>query len=297
MDFFRTQLDRITRILANTAMDPKPTPIEKPWNTHDANLALYSALTQPGSPTTTSRHGKRVIRPALPTEIVLQILEHPTRWVLTSVVSMKCTGAQSIQVSSYRSPLAVLSSKPLSAEDAKDIRKAIFEFKGQDQGWSSYPADHGTYNNTWTWYEAVVRNTQGEEGQPPVEMCRFELQRNRHAGHQPESYRIEIGRDHPLIKGLGEGDVIDLGACAVFPGWLCQVHEAKIEMWGVDDLTRGGNMKWIEYREQDAQKENLNGHWMDRALAHETRAHITQASLEAMEIEGTPTDEAVVRNS
>ena len=278
MDILRNQLNRITSLFAKTTMEPESALNEEPWTIHDANLALFSALTQPSSPNTVpSRLPLRnvrtsslqlkgqAIRPALPPEVVLQILEHPTRWILTSYVS----STQNIRVPSARSPLRILSLPPLSAEDARTIRRTVFEFKGQDQGWSSYSADHGTYRNTWTWFEVVVRNTRVEEGQPLEEVRRFELQRNRHAGSEPETYRIELGADHALVKGLREGDVIELDACASFPGWACVVHDAKIEVWSVDDLAIGENMKWVEYCEQD-ETYHWKGHWMDRALAEKT---------------------------
>ena len=259
MELLRTPFDRVARAFRNLLMASEPPSSEEPWTIHDANLTLYSTLSKPSRSTRT--------RSALPPEIILQILEHPSRSILTSYVSAEYPEEAPLRIRSQRSPLGLLSSLPLSADDAKNARKVVFEFKGKDQGWSSYSSDHGTYNNSWSWYEAVVRSANVEKGEFPTEVQRFELQRNRHAGQQPETYRIELGEDHDLVKRLAEGNVIGLDACAVFPGWECQVFEARIELWGVDDLSMGNEMQWIKYRRNNI----LMGQWVDKALADEMR--------------------------
>lgn len=58
---------------------------------------------------------------------------------------------------------AILFSPPLTARSIQLLRKVVFTFKSRDQGWSSYYADHGTYENTWTWFDAMVGfRTMGE---------------------------------------------------------------------------------------------------------------------------------------
>ena len=68
----------------------------------------------------------------------------------------------------------------------------------------------------------------------------FELQRNRHGGRTFEKYDIAFEEGDPrmaeLKEVLEEGDVIELMACAKFPGWVNHVDEAKIEVWSLDDV-------------------------------------------------------------
>ncbi len=209
----------------------KPASTEAPWTTHDANIALYHTLTQSSSSTAS--------RPALPPEIIFQILEHPSRLILTNCISAKYHEDGPLRAHSHNSPRRAIGQPPLSINEARKIRKVLFEMKGKDQGWSGYRSHHGTYENTWSWYEAVVRRELVEEGGYFVEVFRLELHRNRHAGQQIETYRTEFDLDHDLVKTLKDDDVIDLDACARFPGWECQVYEASIEVWSVDDLSGG----------------------------------------------------------
>ena len=230
MDFLRKQVDRVTEAFRDVLMADQPALVDAPWTTHDANIALYSTLIQ-------CSNSEQPRRPALPPEIVLQILEHPSRFILTSSVSFDSTDNLPKRVPSHRAPQEVIRSSPLSTDNAKDTRKVVFEMKGKDQGWSSYGPEHGTYNNTWTWYDAVVLRKNGEDSETYEEALTQELHRNRHAGQQVETYRIEFDGDHDLLKLLREGDVIALDACAVFNGWECRVYGATIEVWSVHDLS------------------------------------------------------------
>ena len=68
---------------------------------------------------------------------------------------------------------------------------------------------------------------------------RYELQRNRHAGREPEVYRIELERAHELLGQVEDGDRFALWARAMFLGWENCVYDAMIEIYCSDDLTEG----------------------------------------------------------
>lgn len=58
----------------------------------------------------------------------------------------------------------VLRSPPLTSRSIRLLRKAVFTFKSRDQGWSSYAEHYGTYENSWTWFDACVgRLTPGSD--------------------------------------------------------------------------------------------------------------------------------------
>ncbi|KAL9104684.1 MAG: hypothetical protein Q9163_000427 [Psora crenata] len=214
------------------------------FSNHDANLALLQCLS-----VATPK------KPALPLELILQILEHRSRWVCTYATAFPEQGAAGnlpIRVSAGHglNMQVILSTPPLSSNEIARARSVVFTFTSKDQGWSSYPSHFGTYENTWTWFEAGLRtqpitehdpsagngatNEQGRK--PEYGYERFILQRNRHAGRVPESYRVELGQDSPLFAKLKAGDVIDLVACAQYAGWENQVHEAGIQIWSFHDL-------------------------------------------------------------
>lgn len=130
--------------------------------------------------------------------------------------------------------------------------------------------DHGTYENTWTWFDAVVGSrrrrlspeTNQEDNQEEDNLeeddgdgggsgpnqeerqsisrwasrKKQRLQANRHAGQVAESYRFELEVGQGILENLKEGDEIALIANARFPGWVNNVEEAGLEFWEEDDL-------------------------------------------------------------
>ena len=63
---------------------------------------------------------------------------------------------------------------------AHPCRRIIFTITSSDQGWSSVLADHGTYNGSWTWFEAglerwcktspALTDAGGEQAQPSLRL-------------------------------------------------------------------------------------------------------------------------------
>ena len=224
------------------------TPTES-WTTHDSNLELLKCLST-ATPT----------RPAIPTEIILQILEDPSRWLhIHSIYYPPLPSSRPILVTSNKpSGDPVLFTRSLSARDTKLLRKVTFTFRSRDQGWCDNP-DQGA----WSWLEAsLARISQDEEeGQTQLsdaivttsqygwvnhwlqrhseeleQQPRYKIQENRIGEKEPESYKIELGDDHELVRRVRKGDRIILWACAGYPGWNNQVYEAQISIEGVDDL-------------------------------------------------------------
>ncbi|KAL9041004.1 MAG: hypothetical protein Q9180_001558 [Flavoplaca navasiana] len=221
--------------IADWFRNPSSTPSTGPRDplpntTHASNLATFFCLSRPTA-----------TRPALPPELILQILAHPTRWLLTHVGT-----ANAVRVSNKDLPIVTL--RPFTTEEIKSLRRIIFRFRSKDQGHSWDRVNHGTYGGSWTWFEAVVRKGKacGPNG-PDLHGAledkvrkKFELQRNRHAGMSFEDYEIvfEDGdiRMTELKSLLSEGDVLELRACAKYPAWVNNVDEAKVEVWCLDDL-------------------------------------------------------------
>ena len=193
-----------------------PPPVPQSWTTHDANITLHQCLSI-SNPT----------RPALPNEIILQILDHPSRWIQVHSVNIIAAAAhEPLTCSSHgrqQGNWQILATNPILAHSVARLRNVIYSFKSQDQGWSSYGEHHGTYNASWTWFEAGL--TRFEEQIPEVEDLtreqelraekereRYELQRNRHAGREPEDYRFELKSDHELLQRVEDGDRFALWA-------------------------------------------------------------------------------------
>lgn len=233
---------------------PPSSSITKSWTRHESNLALLECLSA-ATPT----------RPALPVELILQILSHPTRWVrLHSIghppITPSVEPAKPILIVNNRPDgIPVLYTRPFSAQEVGRLREVIFKFRSRDQGWSSFGPDAGSFS----WFEATLAQSpstdddgQGQdndavqwtgsygrvvewlerhdkmmENQP-----RYRIQTNRHAETEPEEYTIKLTGDHELVRRVKKGDRIMLWACACFPGWENRVYQAEISVRGMDDL-------------------------------------------------------------
>ncbi|MCJ1426225.1 hypothetical protein MMC29_004128 [Sticta canariensis] len=201
--------------------------------TRESNRQLMSVLSAP------SAH-----RRALPRELILQILSHPSRWVLAW--SDKIIDPTSLNHIEHARIL--LSTPALTARSARLLREVVFTIRSHDQGWSSFPEHHGTFENSWTWFEAVVLNKSEESGHATnvglnsidifdsTNVRRHHLQSNRHAIGQAEDHTISIGRGHEIFNGLKAEDRILLVAFAQYSGWVNHIQDAKIEILEEDDL-------------------------------------------------------------
>lgn len=221
----------VRRNIANVFRNPNPELQDQAisetlrWTTHDSNVALFECLSQANPKS-----------PALPAEIIMLILADPSRWIETRRESyghqISSTGIPSSFIEGTDiSP--IIKTRAFSAHEAVGLTRIIFTFCTQDQGWSSYPEHHGTYNQSYTWMETGLYEYGGSAGTQ-----RWELQRNRHAGQRPEYYTVELDQDHELMRMLEQGDCIGMWARAKYPGWSHRVFGAKIELvfYGIDNL-------------------------------------------------------------
>ncbi|KAL8678148.1 MAG: hypothetical protein Q9186_005480 [Xanthomendoza sp. 1 TL-2023] len=234
------------------------------WTTHDSNLAIFSGLSRPST-----------TRRALPTELILHILSHPTRWLLLHSLS-----SPTVRVADEERPIITL--PPFSASQIPLLRRLVFRFQSRDQGFSWDRQNHGTYEGSWTWFEAVVKkghhhhhndedhdhDDDDDDDDGPASLAqevalttvgsvsenedeeivlRWELQRNRHAASQLEGYEVifEEGdrRFEELKRGVSVGDVLELRACARFGAWVNYVEEASVQVWCLDDVGNWGESR------------------------------------------------------
>lgn len=261
--FNRNRTQNMNREPAPTAPSLQAAPTQssssrtKSWTTHDSNLALLQCLST-ATPT----------RPALPAELILQILKHPTRWVpLHSVYHPPSTDPGRPILKVYNGSIGVpiegptkapvLYTRPLSAREAKLLRKVVFTFRSRDQGWCSNP-DGGC----WSWFEVglaripfVEHDGQGpmsdaavwtgsyewvgewmeRHGKDLESQPRWRILGNKIGEIEPEDHVVELMHDHESVQRVQEGDRIILWACACFPGWENRVYEAEVAVLGIDD--------------------------------------------------------------
>ncbi|CAG8509123.1 20810_t:CDS:2 [Dentiscutata erythropus] len=120
-------------------------------------------------------------------------------------------------------------------------KEIVITCESHDQGWSSYPQDNGTYNNSWTWGEISIitskqnNNLQDQlinyeaiEKQPKT---RFRVYTNKHADKNWQVHKQEFFSDHPLVQSLQPGDIVGLWIRSDFPGWCNYIKRAEIKFY------------------------------------------------------------------
>ncbi|KAJ6124323.1 hypothetical protein N7471_011640 [Penicillium samsonianum] len=167
------------------------------------------------------------LRQKLPSELVLEILEFAEYWVLSTVHR---EDSVDYTESDCRDRTPYLTSEPIQGErfPVREIRINIWS---HDQGWSSYREDHGTFRNSWTWFDLAIERPPGRDDISKDENLR--LATNVHAGRAAMHHRIMFHRDQKLrwMQNLQAGDRILIVPRALFPGWRNTVEKASIEVY------------------------------------------------------------------
>ncbi|KGO37087.1 hypothetical protein PEX1_043940 [Penicillium expansum] len=168
-----------------------------------------------------------ILRQKLPSELVLDILEFAEYWVLSTVYredSMEYNEADCRDRTPY------LTSEPIQGERFP-VQEVRINILSHDQGWSSYREDHGTFRNSWTWFDLGIERSPGRDDISTDEDLR--LATNVHAGREAMNHQITYRRDQKLrwMQNLQAGDRISIVPRARFPGWRNTVEKASIEVY------------------------------------------------------------------
>ncbi|KAE8138956.1 hypothetical protein BDV38DRAFT_243329 [Aspergillus pseudotamarii] len=168
-----------------------------------------------------------ILRRRLPSEFVLEVLEHAGYWLLSRI--SRADEMQYEERDCHGQP-PYLTSAPIQGEryPVKKIRITIWS---HDQGWSSYPQDHGTFNNSWTWFDLGITRAAGRED--ISKDANLRLATNVHASKKTMCHEITYHRDQNLrwVQNLEPGDSISIIPRALFPGWRNFVEKASIEIY------------------------------------------------------------------
>ena len=174
----------------------------------------------------------------IPAELVARVIEEAQLWEVHKYV---CYGWRPEHPLPRDEELSVVCSRfihnmsvPILYSDEihgslqNPLRKVIVQTRSKDQGWSSYPADHGTHNNSWTWFEIALERRAGEN-EEWTEVVRRKLWSNIHAGRDLAVHVIELQSGDEIVNKATKGDRICIWACASFPGWRNVID--KVELW------------------------------------------------------------------
>jgi len=201
-----------------------------------------------------------LLRQKLPGDLVPIILDYAELWDFAVVA---CSAGPAEIRESYAGELqaAVIIPKTIPTGALRRVR---FVMVSKDQGWSSYPVDHGTYRGSWTWFEAGVRgldpsNTEDQAtihkpfqrlySMPEPEQQKLcianpefykygskPIVTNIHAGKDWKTHIVEWVANHEdedvqkIFKELRGGHRIEISAHARFSGWCNHIKLVVIEV-------------------------------------------------------------------
>ncbi|KAE9392943.1 hypothetical protein BT96DRAFT_829998, partial [Gymnopus androsaceus JB14] len=92
-------------------------------------------------------------------ELIDLILEYAEYWPCIRCDSNCEIDAEASRTISNEAAWLYLMSPPIPPKDEskhRRIRKITFQMESHDQGWASTEVDQGTYNGSWSWFEAVI---------------------------------------------------------------------------------------------------------------------------------------------
>jgi hypothetical protein len=118
------------------------------------------------------------------------------------------------------------------ALEPRMVRKLEFTITSHDQGWSSYSEWHGTYDGSWTWFEAEIRQADGEAGTNTRRICT-----NVHADRNDKTHVVtwrsdaEDEEESDFLRALGPRSVVLVVPWARYPGWQNFVSSAKVDIY------------------------------------------------------------------
>jgi hypothetical protein len=164
----------------------------------------------------------------LPPDVIPAILDFACMW--SHIVAV--TNSQSQVVHERNSGVVHSVTTIPTTVHRPSVRSVIFKTVSHDQGWSWEKANHGTYNGSWTWFEAGLLIPQVSH--PVLQDCR-RIITNVHASRDDKEHRAEWFYDDAdpyiqlIFRRLRAGQSVGINVCALYPGWQNLVRESSIE--------------------------------------------------------------------
>lgn len=154
------------------------------------------------------------LKQRVPPEIAREIL-----------VFAKYYSVQSTQLPAARrlhdNRVPILASPALTPRQRRQVVGVSLVIRSHDQGWSSYPENRGSRDNSWTWFS--LEECDGTD-------LAKRLATNLHAVSTTQRYAFDWYAGDEVVARIRNGETIDLWACARFPGWANHVEYVK---WAV----------------------------------------------------------------
>ena len=165
----------------------------------------------------------------LPNTVISSILNLAEYWLKMSVAR-----SDWLDVNEELSGPAYLETKPIIGCPKNPIKRIVFTTKSLDQGFSSYPDYHGTYEKSRTWFEPRITRANGLLVHPERSLPRIVT--NVHAGREAFTHVVKCDRQNPRehrawVRQLKPGDVVGVVPAARGPCWVNHVRSVQIDMY------------------------------------------------------------------
>ncbi|GMH41325.1 hypothetical protein BSKO_09235 [Bryopsis sp. KO-2023] len=154
--------------------------------------------------------------PPLPSDVVLKILDSAEYWCC---VEKRCESSIRGQNMNFR----IFRFGPIPGQP----KRIELRVESHDQGWSSYPHDHGTKRGSFTWGEVDVIDGNGRSklgGRPRVFT-------NIHADSDWQIHDVSFDHDQGFMRVLGQGDSVELCLRSMCPLWEIFVRSARMALY------------------------------------------------------------------
>ena len=120
----------------------------------------------------------------------------------------------------------------ISEEMVLPIKRIVVWTESHDQGWSSFPYDHGTYRNSQAWFEAVA------EGPSKADSAHLRFQENVHASNEWRKHMNIFDRrtaSEAVLRWMDRltvGSKLQIWAKAAYHGWENHVRMVQLDVFG-----------------------------------------------------------------
>lgn len=182
-----------------------------------------------------------VLRQRLPPELAYAILEEAAYWLKSTTERTEAVIVTDRHQRSLtqHAGLHYLSSAPIGTEGKgrlRPVRKIVFTVTSKDQGWADDPGLNGTYEQSYTWFEAVTRGRDVTEQGHHSESRKIIT--NVRAGKQYKTHTVALhanaedeGESEWVKNNLKTGYQVDITAWARYQGWENHVAAARIDVF------------------------------------------------------------------
>ncbi|KAL1649589.1 hypothetical protein SLS58_001646 [Diplodia intermedia] len=163
-------------------------------------------------------------RDAFPRSAVVNILDTAGYWLRSTY-----SRADLEEYDQERAALGIpyILSDPLEGRARHPVREVTIVTRSHDQGWSDYQEHHGTYSQSYTWFEIAIQKPGGRWVE--VEESEKKFVYNVHASDRTRQHCV-VFRGRGWIDLLEPGDRIGVVPQAVYLVWVNFVESVSIHV-------------------------------------------------------------------